>query len=334
MILETKQIEDATFYHVVNDIGFEATFSDFGAGIYALSWCGKPLTAGPKDPVTYLHHSAYYGKTIGRIAGRVGKGQLSFKGKTYALTTNEGQNTLHGGVRGFSYQHFEGETKEDENGMRILFTLHSPDGDQGFPGNVTVVVTYFIPKEEARLRISYHVESDRDTPISLTCHTYFNLGGEKTIEGHALKINAPEVLTYDADLIPDHYVSVPDYLDFRKEKVLGPILSLPALSVRGTTGIDHAFHRPEAKGEFVTLENGELSMHLHTSYDDVVVYTTNYPPFGLPLVNGRTLCLHGSVAIEPQYESLDFPRMTVRPNKPQENFIEYSFSVNRKHNHD
>ena len=333
MNLKTETIENATFYHVVNDIGFEAILSDLGAGIYALSWCGKPLTTGPKDPVSYLEHPAYYGKTIGRIAGRIGKGQLHFEGKTYALTTNEGKNTLHGGVKGFSYKRFQVETAEEKDGMTICFTLVSPDDDQGFPGNVLAKVTYFIPKEEAKLRITYHVESDVDTPVSMTSHTYFNLGGEQNIENHSLTIHAPEVLTYDAELIPQHYVPVPSYLDFQTAKRLKDMLYHPALCVRGSSGIDHAFHRFETVSReepFLRLQNGALVLEVRTSYDDAVVYTTNYPPFGMAMVNGKALALHGGIAIEPQYEALDFARMTVHPNQAQENFIEYAFSMERK----
>ena len=326
MKIEQQTICGENFITLTNASGLEVVLCEFGAGIYQIKLDGVPMIAGLKDYDAWLHCDAYHGKTIGRIAGRLGKSQLHYQGKTYSLTANEGENTLHGGVKGFSFQRFSSRLCQTEKGTNVDFFLTSPDGDQGFPEEVRLRVRYFLPENENLLRIEFEATSDKPTPVSLTNHIYFNLGAHSNIEDDLLYIDADESLHYDAELIPERYEKTPSYLDFSKGKRVGEDLKNPALAVRGSYGIDHAFHRANRDGKqpHVILENDEYKMVMTSSYDDVVIYTSNYGPFDQTLSNGNRQELHYAIAVEPQYEALDFARMTVT-EKGQHNFIQYEF---------
>lgn len=161
-----------------NENGFVATLGSVGAGIYQVTLDGEPMLVAPKGYLAYEKSIGYFGKTIGRYAGRLADAVMTFRGKTYELSINDGEepyyHCLHGGVEGFSFKDFETEVGED----RVTFTYTSPDGESGFPGTVTLKVVYSLKPNENTLYIEYFLSSDIDTPVNLTNHAYFNLGGE------------------------------------------------------------------------------------------------------------------------------------------------------------
>lgn len=326
MKIKQQTICGENFITLENSSGLEVVLCEFGAGIYQIKLDDVPMIAGLKDYDSWLHCDAYHGKTIGRIAGRLGKAELHYQGKTYSLSPNEGKNTLHGGVKGFSFQRFSSHLSQEEKGARVDFFLISPDGDQGFPEELRLCVSYFLPENENLLRIEYEATSAKPTPASLTNHIYFNLGAHRNIEKDILYIDADESLHYDAELIPQGYEKTPSFLDFSQGKRIGEDLQNPALAVRGSYGIDHAFHKAKRNWNepHVILENDEYRMVMTSSYDDVVIYTSNYGPFDKILSNGNQQELHYAIAVEPQYEALDFTRMSVT-EKGQHNFIQYEF---------
>lgn len=325
MIIESKQVKDATFITLKNQTGMDVTLSDFGAGIYQIHIDGKPMLVGLKDYEDWMNGSAYHGKCIGRIAGRLGKGILNFDGHPYQISQNEGKNTLHGGVKGFSFQKFKMDIAQEKESTHVDFYYDSPDGDQGFPGEVTLRVRYILPEKENKLRIEFKSQSSQDTPMDITVHTYFNFGGEKNIVDNDLSIDADQILTYDDELIPNKYIQIPSFMDLREEKRIGEVISNEYFSKLG--GLDTAFHKLDRNKEtpHIILENKNYKVNIYSSYDDVVIFTSNCPPFGMEMNNGNLQEKHSSIAIEPQYEALDFPRMMVRKNEPQRNFIEYDF---------
>jgi aldose 1-epimerase len=156
---------------------------------------------GFDDLKGYLQTEPYLGATVGRVANRIAKGKFTLEGKEYSLETNDGPNSLHSGKNGLSHMVWKGEELKQAHGASVKFSYDSPDGDEGFPGAVAISVTYTLT-DSNELRLSYKATTDKATPINLTNHTYFNLGGEKDILSHVLYLDADRYPPFDSTLIP------------------------------------------------------------------------------------------------------------------------------------
>jgi aldose 1-epimerase len=173
------------------------------------------------DP--YLTDRAYFGAIVGRVAGRIPHARFILEGKTYELTRNEDANHLHGGSEGFSKKLWKatpGVEQQDRPSLRLEY--FSQNGEEGYPGSVKVAVTYSITPENA-LQIRSEASSDQTTPLSLTFHPYFNLGGEGSgsVVGHELQIHADNFVAVDENMTPlDDLKSVTRDNDFRCSRSL------------------------------------------------------------------------------------------------------------------
>lgn len=325
MTIESKQIFEATFLTIKNEVGMEVTLSSFGAGIYQILIEGEPMLAGYKDYSLWVNDSGYHGKCVGRIAGRIPNGLLKLGDKTYQLDQNEGTTTLHGGKGGFSFRNFDVDISNLKGMTNVDFYYVSKDLEEGFPGEVTLRIRYIIPEKERKLRIEFKAVSKEETPIDLTIHSYFNLGGNEDILNDTLTIDANEILTYHDGALPDKYIEIPSFADLNEGKKIKDVISNSFFDKIG--GLDNAFHKEGRNKDDIhlSLENEKYKLILHSSYDDVVIYTSNCPPFGGELNNGRKLEKHSSVAIEPEYKSLSFQEMLVKEGEAQRNYIEYEF---------
>jgi aldose 1-epimerase len=151
----------------------------------------------------YLAGHPFFGCITGRVANRVAKGKFTLDGKEFKLATNNGPNHLHGGVKGFDKQLWKAETVPVTDGVAVKMNYRSPDGEEGYPGNLTTAVTYTLTNQND-LKIDYSATTDKATPVNLTNHTYFNLAGPAAgaILGHELKLEADEYTLTDDTLIP------------------------------------------------------------------------------------------------------------------------------------
>jgi aldose 1-epimerase len=186
------------------------------------------IVLGFNDLGSYLRGHPYFGAITGRIAGRVSGGQLAVGGRTYPLERNDGPNHLHGGRCGLDKRLWAAQPQAREDGAPSLrLTYHSPDGEEGYPGNVDIAVTYTLTETNAFV-IETEATADRVTPLSLTNHSYFNLGGEDSgeISGHELQIFAEEfVPTDDSMTLSDRREQVSGRgADFRSPRRLGEAL--------------------------------------------------------------------------------------------------------------
>jgi aldose 1-epimerase len=328
MTIESVESSGVTFLKVTNSVGLALTLSDFGAGIYEIRYLGVPMTIAQKDKAEWLHSDAYFGKTVGRIAGRIKEGKLDYLGKTYSLSVNEGVNTLHGGVEGFSFKMFKMDVVHLGDGIAVDYYLVSKALEMGFPGEVDLRVRYLIKENEPVFRIVYDAKSSEQTPLNFTSHTYFNLGGEDTVERQILYIDANETETYDSAMIPLGFAPAPKCLDFTTPKAVGKDINDPYLQNARTLGYDHCFAFRSNKSSFpvLTLENGPFKLSLRTSLPAVQIYSDNYPRMGALLTNGQKEKQHSGLAIEPVYKPNDFHAMTCMPYEGKRNFIEYTFS--------
>jgi Phosphatidylserine/phosphatidylglycerophosphate/cardiolipin synthases and related enzymes len=197
----------------------------------------------------------------------------------------------------------------------------------GFPGECALRVRYFLKEDEPLLRISYQSKVSEQTPLNFTCHTYFNLGGEKNVDRHLLHVKSHQSETYDSSLIPQGFKASPSCLDFSEKKRVGKDIDDPYLLNSRTAGYDHCFLFSNNDGGVVlSLESEHFLFELKTSLPAVQIYSDNYPHPEMPLNNGQREERHSGLAIEPVYAPLDYHAMTALPFETKKDFIEYHFS--------
>jgi aldose 1-epimerase len=149
----------------------------------------------------YLKKHPYFGATVGRVANRIAKGTFTLDGKSYQLAINNGPNHLHGGLKGFDKVVWKAQAVPFENGAAVKLCYTSPDGEEGYPGSLSVSVTYTLT-DQNELRLDYAATTDKATPVNLTNHSYWNLADEGDVLGHIVTINADRYTPVDDTLIP------------------------------------------------------------------------------------------------------------------------------------
>jgi len=201
------------------------------------------IVLGYDDPAGYVkNNSPHFGAIVGRYGNRIAKAMFSLDGRTYALAANDGVNHLHGGRQGFDNVLWEGEALRGGGGVGVAFSRTSVDGEEGYPGNLKVRVTYTLT-DKNELVVAYQATTDKPTPVNLTQHSYFNLAGQGTgdILGHELRINADRYTPVDATLIPTGELAAVDKtpFDFRKPTAIGARIKSEHPQMQFGRGYDH-----------------------------------------------------------------------------------------------
>ena len=201
----TAKGEQAFLYTLKNKNGMEIAVSDYGAVLVKVLIPDKAgnlvdVVLGYDDVNGYEAGTLYFGATVGRVANRIGGGSFELNGKTYVLTQNDNKNTLHGGTPYYDKRMWMVEEADEGH---VSLALHSPDGDQGFPGAVDIHVTYTLT-DENEVKIHYHGIPEADTLLNLTNHSYFNLSGHASFDvlGQEAMICADAYTRADAESIP------------------------------------------------------------------------------------------------------------------------------------
>src|SRR6202047_633294 len=180
---KTASGEAIDLYSLSNKKGMEVSITNFGATIVTLrvpDRDGKTadVVLGFDTLEGYESGKSYFGATVGRYANRIGGGTFSIDGKTYTLPKNNGNNTLHGGIVGFNKKVWKAREIAGKDGAALELSYLSPDGEEGFPGNLSVKVVFTLPADRNELKIDYTATTDKDTVLNLSNHSYFNLAGE------------------------------------------------------------------------------------------------------------------------------------------------------------
>ncbi|GAA6067342.1 aldose 1-epimerase [Tachysurus ichikawai] len=281
---------------------------------------------------SYLTNPRYFGAVIGRVANRIAKGQFVIEGKVYKLAINNGPNSLHGGIRGFDKAVWSSETVP--NGVRLSHT--SPDGDEGYPGNLKVSVTYTL--EENTLSVHYCAQTDQTTPINLTNHSYFNLAGQGTpdIYDHEVSISAETYLPVDDNMIPTGEIRPVEnsLFDLRKLVLLGfRLKKLP------DPGFDHNFclwlpgqSKQERKCARVVHPGTGRVMEVSTTQPGVQFYTSNFLDGTVGGKGGTSYPKHSAFCLETQnwpdaVNQPQFPESLLRPGEEYIHTTRFTFSV-------
>ena len=312
--------EAATLYTFENKNGMVMEVTDFGATLYSLQvpHQGRKLDVvlGYDAPAGYEGPAGtFFGATVGRNANRIAGGKFTLDGKTYQLDVNNGPNNLHSGLDFWSFRIWQvKETTENA----ITFFLHSPDGDQGYPGAVDVEVTYTLTDENA-VRIRYLALPQEQTLINLTNHSYFNLNGHDsgTILDHSVWLDADHFTRADAVSIPTGEI-IPvagTPMDFRTPKTVGRDIDMDYEALNFGMGYDHnwCLNNGGAFAKIATLTGDKtgLVMDVYTDLPGVQIYTGNFidnEPGKLGVVYPR----RAGICFETQF----YPDSVNHPNFP------------------
>ncbi|MEO2267531.1 aldose epimerase family protein [Pseudoalteromonas sp. YIC-656] len=200
------------------------------------------IVLGFDNVADYVASSTYFGAIIGRYGNRIAGGKFSLNGTEYQLAKNDGDNHLHGGVQGFDKKVWQMQPFTTANSAGVKLTLLSPDGDQGYPGNLATEVTYTLTNNNS-LDMQFVATTDKPTIVNMTQHSYFNLAGKGDILDHQLQINAQTMTPVDSGLIPTGEITkvAGTAFDFRKMKAIGKDINDEDEQLKLGKGYDHNF---------------------------------------------------------------------------------------------
>jgi aldose 1-epimerase len=276
----------------------------------------------------------YFGATIGRYGNRIAKGKFTLDGKEYQLATNNGPNSLHGGPTGFDKRVWKAEPVEVMNGAAVRFTYLSKDGEENFPGNLTVDVTYNLLNDDT-LAIVYNAETDKDTVVNLTNHSYFNLSGDGSgdILKYLLYLNADKYTPVDPTLIPTGEIAnvANTPLDFTKPTEIGAHIG----EIKGIGGYDHNFvlNGKAGKTRLAARVSDPVSgrhMEVWTTEPGVQFYSAIGLDGSIKGKGGVAYQKYGAICLETQHfpdspNHSNFPSTVLRPGVHFQSETTYRF---------
>jgi aldose 1-epimerase len=339
-----KPIEMVT---LKNSHGMEVQAISYGAIITSIKVpdrAGKigDVVLGFDSPEQYWHEPTppYFGAVVGRYGNRIAKGKFAINGKTYTLATNNGPNSLHGGNKGFDKQVWDVTTKEAPEGSQAIFSRTSKDGEEGYPGNLQVRVTYTLT-EKNELIVEYHATTDKSTPVNLTQHSYFNLAGEGsgTILDHQLTIDADRYTPVDDTLIPTGELAPVQGtpFDFRKATAIGARINDQNPQLKNGNGYDHnwVLNRKAAGLQHavtVTEPKSGRTLDISTTEPGVQFYTGNFLDGTIKGKGGHVYGLRTGLCLETQHfpdspNQKTFPSTILQPGKSYDTRTVFAFSA-------
>jgi aldose 1-epimerase len=324
-----KTKDGATVYRYVlaNKKGVEAVVISYGAALNSLKIPDRDgkvadVVLAYGDIGGYEQDKAYFGATIGRYGNRIAGGQFVLDGTSFHIPTNDGPNALHGGTIGFNKRIWTAvdRSRADAEVLELKYT--SPDGEEGFPGTLTLTVTYTLPADKNELRIDYSATTDKDTVLNLTNHSYFNLSGDPTQEilNHELMLRATKFTPVDATLIPTgelRPVSGTPF-DFTKAKTIGSRINQDDEQLKVGKGYDHnwVLEAKEKPGPQLAAEVFESStgrvLEVLTTEPGIQFYTGNFLDGTVRGKGGQSYARRTGFCLETQH----FPDSPNHPNFP------------------
>jgi aldose 1-epimerase len=329
--------------YTLSDGAFEARVATYGGILVSLKAPDRQGNAadvvlGFDDVDGYVANfngrsAAFFGAIIGRYANRIAHGSFTLDGQKYSLPKNDGENTLHGGPRGFNNVVWKAKTVA--NGLELRYL--SKDGEEGFPGNLTATVRYTLVKGD--LRIEYWATTDKNTVVNLTNHAYFNLAGQGDILKHELTLHASRFTPVDAGLIPTGELksiqSTP--FDFRKARAIGARINADDGQLHLGHGYDHNWVLDNGGGKLV--EAAELYdpgsgrvLKVLTDQPGIQFYSGNFLDGTIKGKGGKPDQLHAALCLETQHfpdspNHPDFPSAELKPGEHYHTVTVYSFSA-------
>ncbi|BAV06066.1 aldose 1-epimerase [Filimonas lacunae] len=330
-------------YTLTNKEGVQVKISNYGGTV--TSWIA-PDKNGNKSSIVvgfdslsgYLAKPPYFGAIIGRYGNRIANGQFKIGSDAYKLATNDGKNHLHGGNKGFDKVVWTGTVISDSIPTLIL-TYLSKDGEEGYPGNLKVIVKYTLTDDD-ELKIEYTADTDKPTPVNLTNHSYFNLSGDvaNTIENHGLQIDAANYTPVDSTLITTGEIKpvAGTPFDFTvKQKIGGRINDVPG-------GYDHNYVLNK-KGDSTQLQLAAIlsdslsgrSLEVYTTEPGLQFYSGNFLDGTFTAANGSKINKHTALCLETQHfpdspNKIEFPTTILKPGEKYHTFTTYKLVLGKQ----
>ena len=332
-----KDGSPVTLYTITAADGSSVSVMDYGATTVSMRFPDRSgqlrdCCLGYRDFQDYEEGTSFLGATCGPVCNRISGASFSIHGQKYVLEANEGENQLHSASVGFDHKLFSLE-RMDENSITLSHV--SPDMEGGFPGNLKAEVTYTLT-DTHELQISLSAQTDKDTPVNLTNHSYFRLSDEEDILEHTLQVSASHITETGPGNIPTGRLLSVDgtAFDFRKPKLVGADIKKeePALLEYG--GYDHNFC-PDGEGfrccAVLSSDQTGIRMEICSDLPGLQVYTGYYldPRTNL---DGRQIKPRGGIAMEPQFwpdsvNNDNFPSVILHPGEVWSHRIVYRFST-------
>ncbi|MDO4550873.1 MAG: aldose epimerase family protein [Planctomycetia bacterium] len=341
---------EVDLYTLKNETGMTVQVSNYGGLIVSLTVPDKngkseDVVLGFDSLEDYLQEGVpYFGALIGRYGNRIANGEFKIGEQTYHVTRNEnGITSLHGGKSGFDKKIWKVKELQSDEALGLLLTYTSPDGEEGFPGNLDVTVCYFIAKKSNDLLILYGAKTDKVTPINLTQHTYFNLrgAGKGTILDHVLSINAEEITPVDKNLIPTGELMKVEGtpFDFRSPTKIGERIGADHEQIKLGGGYDHNWVLNRSKEELrlaATVYDPESGrkLEVRTLEPGLQFYTGNILDGSLKGKGGISYQKHFGFCLETQHfpdspNKEDFPCTFLSPGDLYQTATSFHFSIHK-----
>ncbi|HWX92857.1 MAG TPA: aldose epimerase family protein [Terriglobales bacterium] len=326
--------EPVDLYTLTNKAGMEATITNFGGIVVSLK---APDRNGRMDDVVlgydqldgYLTNKAFFGALIGRYGNRIAHGQFKLGGTTYNVPKNDGENSLHGGNTGFNKRLWTAQDVSGPHGQALELTYLSKDGEEGYPGNLSVKVVYTLT-DTNELKIDYSATTDKETVVNLTNHSYFNLAGQGNgdILEHQLTLNADRFTPVDQTLIPTGELrpvkGTP--FDFTKPAAIGSRIDQDDEQIKFGKGYDHNWALNSGGKGGVTLaaeafepKSGRV-LQILTDQPGIQFYTGNFLDGSITGKGGKVYNHRYAFCLETQHfpdspNHPSFPTTTLKPGQ-------------------
>lgn len=342
---QTKDGKDVDIYVLTNRNGMVTKITNYGATVTEL-WVpdqnGKmeDVVLGFDNISDYEEKSDYFGCIVGRYGNRIAKGRFTLDGQEYTLATNNGENHLHGGVKGFDKVVWDAEAMQTAKGPALKLNYLSKDGQEGYPGNLDVTVIYTLTHEN-ELKIKYRATTDKPTVCNLTHHSYFNLQGQGSsdILSHKLMINADHYTPVDEGLIPTGKTpSVKGTpMDFNKPTAIGLRIDADHQQIAYGLGYDHNWILNKKSGKMtlaakVIEPKSGRKMEVWTTEPALQFYSGNFLNGSIVGKEGKTYKHRYGFCLETQHfpdspNQPGFPSTSLRPGETYQTKTTYKFGV-------
>lgn len=335
-------------FTLTNAHGIEVRAIEYGGIILSLKVPDRngtvaDIALGYDSLQGYLDVTPYFGAIIGRYGNRIDAARFVLDGNEYRLAANDGENHLHGGLVGFDKVLWKGETFENADGVGVVFTYTSPDGEEGYPGTLNAKVTYTLT-DDNDLIFAYEATTDKATPVNLTQHTYFNLAGQDsgTILDQLMMINASHYTPINSGLIPTGEVARVEGtpFDFRQPTAIGAHIADDNEQLRFGRGFDHNFvlDRGDASPDSLVLAARAVDptsgrvMEVRTTEPAIQFYSGNFLDGTITGKGGTVYEYRTGFCLETQHypdspNKPEFPNTILRPGETYSSKTVYSFST-------
>ena len=332
-------------YTLRNNKGVEAAICNYGGLVISLKvpnrWGGfGDVVLGYDNLADYIKDTPYFGAMIGRYGNRIAKGKFTLDGKEYTLPINNGPNALHGGLKGFDKVVWEPKILARSEGPSLQLRYTSKDGEEGYPGNLSVTAVYTLTDDNA-LKLEYTATTDKDTVLNLTQHSYFNLAGKGDILNHTVMIPADKFTPVDSTLIPTGELRPVDGtpFDFRTPTPIGARIGQDDEQLKFGNGYDHnwVINKPMGKlglmARVFEPTSGRVLEVLSTE-PGLQFYTGNFLDGKLKGKGGCVYQFRNAFCMEPQHypdspNQPNFPSVVLKPGQVYKNTIIFKFSLRR-----